>query len=179
MKFGLARFPRYGRAGLDPSADLSQIMLLSQPGQDLIGGLPRDFFPFGLRDIGIEEYVSILPVHGQSVDVDYLLLVDKIIQNPSQTLEKATVDHDDPIGILYPVRHRRMGDQERFRVATAGIRLFLGHDVCGKPGNLSAYARPFAGEDRDFSFGDHLFRVLFARRAGPFHAVDIEGKSLR
>jgi hypothetical protein len=72
-----------------------------------------------------------------------------------------------------------MGDQERFRVATAGIRLFLGHDVRGKPGNLSAYARPFAGEDWDFSFGDILFCVLFARRADPFHAVDVEGKSRR
>jgi hypothetical protein len=154
-------------------------MLLSQLGENPLGDLPRDFCPFGLRDIGIEEYVSILPVHGQGVDVNYLLLVDKVLQNPSQALEEATVDHDDPIGILYPERHRRMGDQERFRITTAGIRLFLGHDVCGKPGNLSPYARPFAGEDRDFFFGDILLRVHFARRADPFHAVDIEGKSRR
>jgi hypothetical protein len=39
--------------------------------------LCRHFFPFGLRDIGIEEYVSIPLVQGQGVDVDYLLLVDK------------------------------------------------------------------------------------------------------
>ncbi len=84
MKFGLAHFPRYGSAGLDPSADLGQIMLLSQPGQDLIGDLPRDFFPFGLLDIGLEVFVSILTVQWQSVDVDYLLLIDKVLQNPSQ-----------------------------------------------------------------------------------------------
>ena len=68
-------------------------------GQYFIGHLSRYFFPFGLRDIGIEEYVSILLVQGQGVDVDYLLRVDKVLQNPSQALEEATVDHDDLAGL--------------------------------------------------------------------------------
>ena len=73
-------------------------------------------------------------------------------------------------------RREGLGDQERFCVATAGIRLFLGHDVCGKPGDLSPYARPFAGEDRDFSFSDILLRVLFARRAETFYAANFKCK---
>ncbi len=55
-------------------------------------------------------------------------------------------------------------------MASTPVRVFLGNKICGNTGDLSPYAGPFTGDDRDLSPVKVLLPDLFSNRTGFFCA---------
>ncbi len=65
---------------------------------------------------------------------------------------------------------------EHFRMATAGVRLYLRHQISRKTGDLSPDSRPLTRKDGDFLLDDILFCPVFTCGADPFHAFNLKRK---
>jgi hypothetical protein len=132
-------------------------------------------FPLGFRHVVHEEDVRVLVVHRERIDVNDPFLWNELLQNPSMTLEKAAVDHDDLVRVLDPRRHRGIRNEEGLGVTAAREGWhFLRDQIPGKARDFAADARSFARQDGDRLRRDLLHRVRFTGRARALDALNLQ-----
>ena len=100
------------------------------------------------------------------ISAEPVVAADQMYHDPAGTAKETAVDMHDFSCVREPLRLCRSGYGEQFPVTTSSVRLLLRNQVGSKTGDLSTYARPFAGQDRDFSFFAISASGLFSYRTG-------------
>src|SRR3989304_3617711 len=107
----------------------------------------------------------------KSIDVHDLVFANQLLEDPPVALQKATIDHDDLVGLLDPPGHAGMRNKERFGMTGASVRLLGRNQIAGQPGDFSADTRSFTGQNGDSCFLDLLLGPAFAGGTKPRHTM--------
>src|SRR5918995_576017 len=88
--------------------------------------------------------------------MDHFVSINHIVDDPTNTLQEATVDYHGLLGFLCPAGHRRMRHKGDFCITTTSIfRHFLSHYVGSKPCDFASDARTFTSKHW-YLFLDHI-----------------------